>query len=189
MKESPAAEFIAAQARERAYQRENWTDPHDDRHTALEWGGLLARYVGRAVEAALAGQAELYRKALTVIASVAQAAYEADYRISSGFLKEPGAVLPPEGAPFRGFSIRSADRATEYTEPDSHGNVFEGGYVDVRFTFADDYDGKKMEVRMPRMVAEHSKKQLEQMKAQGIPFQFIVDGTTAREVATMEILS
>jgi hypothetical protein len=90
--------FVILQRRERDYQRRTWTDPHDDQHTALEWGGLLVRYVGRMVEAALTDNEELYLKALTVIAAVAQAAFEARYRKSASFLKDAGAFIP-EGAP------------------------------------------------------------------------------------------
>jgi hypothetical protein len=97
----PARSFLAAQMNERAYQRKHWTDPHDDTHTALEWGGLLARYVGRAVEAALTENRDLYAKSLTVIAAVAQAAFEADYRASASFLKDANAFVP-EGAPITG---------------------------------------------------------------------------------------
>jgi hypothetical protein len=88
------SEFLKAVYEERQYQRMRWTDPHDDQHTALEWGGLLARYVGRAVECALTDNQPLYRTALIVLAAVAFAAYEAEYRKSKSFVKDPENPVP-----------------------------------------------------------------------------------------------
>ncbi len=95
MANNVSEEFIEKMQVERAYQRERWTEPHDDRHNALEWSGLLARYVGRICDAALTDNRSLYRKALVVVAAVAMAAFEADYRKSEPWLRDdPGATLP-----------------------------------------------------------------------------------------------
>jgi hypothetical protein len=93
MKSQP--EFVDEMLKERFYQRQRWTDPHDDKHNGLEWSGLLARYVGRIVDACLTDNRKLYRKALVVVAAVAMAAWEADFRANEPFLRDdPGATLP-----------------------------------------------------------------------------------------------
>lgn len=99
MDSNVVAEFQAALERERSYQRERWTNPHDDRHTGLEWAGLLARYVGRVADACLTDNRDAFRRALVVIAAVAQAAYEADFRANDPFLRDDPGAAPPDAAP------------------------------------------------------------------------------------------
>ncbi len=61
---------------EREKQRGLWSAEHDGRHDALQWAGLLTRYIGRAVDAGEAGATVGYRANLVKAAAVSLAALE-----------------------------------------------------------------------------------------------------------------
>lgn len=68
---------------EREKQRGRWSAEHDGRHDALQWAGLLTKYIGRAVDAAETSQAGRYRDSLVKAAAVALAALESYDRVMS----------------------------------------------------------------------------------------------------------
>jgi len=61
---------------ERQKQRDRFTTEHDGRHDALQWAGLQAQYIGRAVDAGEDSDSTRYRDSLVKAAAVALAALE-----------------------------------------------------------------------------------------------------------------
>lgn len=55
---------------------ESWSLEHDDQHTVNDWAALIARYLGRAGDAAEAGGADEYRRGLVKVAAITVAAIE-----------------------------------------------------------------------------------------------------------------